>query len=431
MSDEITKPASQKYKKPSRLPTQGSPFISAPEGASVIFMVTMLAACGPLTAGVVLHGWRALYVAAISIISCGVIEGLYYRVTRVPALLGRSHGYLTGVLLALTLPPFVPWYVPVVAAAFAIIVGKAIFGGVGHFLWQPALVGRLAVAVIFSGPIFGEVVNPQFWPVLAQEKVLSGDIRNSRTVEDFSQWQGAPAPIGADAFKVLRVTDTLGGLTRSEEPVYSALAYTPKDVPRAQPTLLSKLPPISDLFYGGRAGGIGETCAIVIIISGLYLMYRNYIKWQLPLAFVAAAAMVAAIAPITLAGPGRTPITHWLPYVIEGKDVGFAYVSYQILGGQVLLAAFFMATEMTSRPVTASGQAIFGLGAGALAMILQLYIDAPIPAYMAVLAMNTLTPTIDSVVRPRVLGRPKLSMTRPIVGLWRSVRATVRKTRSD
>ena len=385
-----------------------APFVRAPERARTLFLVTLGAACGPLLAGVALFGYHAAMVAALSVTGCIVAEQLYYRVTRAPALLGRSHACLTGVLLALTLPAFVPWYVPLVAAAFAIIVAKAVFGGVGHFLWQPALVGRLAVAVLF--PVALTMPFPSHrnaWPVLARDKLLTGDVMNVRRVQNYKGWQKTPAPPGADALLLNQPTTILNGLMKPADPAFSALANMPSGpdaVPGAKPTALSQLPPISDLLYGGRPGSLGETCAVVIVIAGLYLVYRNYVKWQLPLAFLASACCVLAIAPICLAGPNQVTKTVWYPLVAEGLDVGFVYVSYQILSCELLLAAFFFATEMTSRPVTTGGQVIFGLGCGALAMLLKLYLDVPVPCFMAVLAMNTLTPAIDSIWRPRVFG---------------------------
>jgi len=388
-------------------PATAAPFLRAPEGVRTVFLVTLAAACGPLLAGVVVFGWRAGVVAALSVASCALIERACFFVRRTPALLGRSHAYLTGVLLALTLPPFVEWYVPVVAAAFAIIVGKAVFGGVGHFLWQPALVGRLAVAVIFSGTI-----NPPTWPVLAQEKLLLGDVRRSARVADFKAWPGRPAPEGADAFLVVPTATHLAGLAAAE-PAFSAVAYTRTDVPRARPAALRGLPPMKDMLTGTRPGGIGETCAVIILVAGLYLIYRNYVKWHLPMAFLGAAACVAAIAPVRLAGANDTIETLWMPLLAEGLDAGFTYVNYQLLSGELLLAAFFLATEMTTRPVTSKGQVVFGLGCGVLAMSLRLGllarltdlpIDTPIPCYAAVLAMNTLTPSIEGIWRPRVLG---------------------------
>jgi electron transport complex protein RnfD len=304
----------------------------------------------------------------------------------------------------LTLPPTVPLYIPVIASAFAIIVGKAIFGGVGHFLWQPALVGRLAVAVMFPA-----LLNPIYWPILAQDQLVVGDAGRARRVLKYTQWAGRPSPSDGDGFLVRHPAAFLRGLTDPDRPRYSALATTPAEQARAKPAALRSLPPISDLMYGARPGGIGETCAVIILVSGLYLVYRNYVKWQLPMAFLLAAAATAGIAPIFLAGPNDVTRTVWLPLLSsEGPDIGFTYVNYQLLSGGFLLAAFFLATEMTSRPVTTGGQVLFGLGCGLVGMLLKLYVNVPIPAYVAVLAMNTLTPTIDAMWRPRVMGQKRL-----------------------
>ena len=389
-------------------PAFEAPFIRAPEAVRTVFVVTAAAACGPLLAGVVFFGWRVLVVAGISVAACAAIERLYYRVTRTPALLGRSHAYLTGVLLALTLPAFVPWYVPLIAAAFAIIVGKAIFGGVGHFLWQPALVGRLAVAVMFPA-----AMNPATWNVLARERLVVGDVTAARSVERLRCWARQPAPQGADAFRVRPPSAVLAGLTNPRGPAFSALAYQPVAAPRLRPAALLKMPGISELFYGARPGGIGETSIIVIVVAGMYLVYRHYIKWQLPVAFILSAAVVVAVAPVYFARPGIEGDARavWFPIAVEGCDVGFVYVCYQLLTSELFLAAFFLATEMTSRPVTTGGQILFGIGCGGVAMSLRMFLDVPIPCYLAVLAMNTFTPTIDAMWPPRVLG-PKALLAR-------------------
>jgi electron transport complex protein RnfD len=176
-----------------------------------------------------------------------------------------------------------------------------------------------------------------------------------------------------------------------------------------------KMQPIRELFLGARPGGIGETCAVIIMVAGLYLVYRNYVKWQLPLTFLAAAAVVAAVAPVQFSAARGSIETVWLPVRAEGWDVGAVYVSYHLLTGELMLAAFFLATEMTSRPVTTGGQVIFGLACGTLAMLLKLYVDLPLPAYMAVLILNTFVPTIDAIWLPRVFGRRFLWRMRRLV----------------
>ncbi len=374
------------------------PFLRAPEASRDIFRVIFVAACGPAAAGVVFFGWRALVICALSVLGCVATESLYYRVTRTPALLGRSHAALTGLLLALTLPPFVPWYVPLAAAVFAILVGKALFGGVGHFLWQPALVGRLAATVLFAPPLLARpLLDRPAWPVLAQNRILLGDVTRVDRSARYRGWRGTVARSPADAVARPRPRAFLRQLS----------------LPGAKPpdsiaTVLRHMPPAWDLICGAHGGGIGETSTIVIIVAGLYLACRNYVHAYLPGMIILAAAVTVAVAPVRSAD-GQA--WQWLPVAAEGLDVGFVYVAYHLTCGELMLAAFFLATEMTSRPVTLPAQVVFGAICGAGAILLRLYLAFPIPAYAAVLMANTLTPLLDSAVRPRVLGRRRWQRT--------------------
>ena len=174
-----------------------APFLRAPERVRSIYTVTLLTACGPLVAGIVFFGWRAAILAGLSVATSVLLEHVYFRITRSPAMLGRSHAYLTGLLLALTLPAHAPWYVPVVGAAFAVIIGKAVFGGVGHFVWQPALVGRVAVAVMFAAVLnpsartadaHRTLPAPGYGLLLGPTEIISGDIHLKRRAEGYDSW---------------------------------------------------------------------------------------------------------------------------------------------------------------------------------------------------------------------------------------------------
>ncbi len=402
-------------------PLPHAPLVRAPEAVSTVYLVTLVAASAPLLAGIVLMGWRTAYVASVAIASCAGVEWLYYRVTRQPAMLGRSHAVLTGMLLALTLPAFVPWYVPMVGSVFAIILGKAVFGGVGHFVWQPALVGRLAVAVIFSAALTTPAPSyPDAWPVLTQSNIIIGDVKSYSYVPNYEPWHGRPAPARGDAFLIKRPEAILAPLTRpapaltplqAGKGAYSSL-WSVGRAPSAYPAALGEMPVIADLILGAAPGGMGETSAAVIVVAGLYLIYRHYVKWQLPVAIVLSAAVTVAIAPIQLVGTDDTLSRFWWPIALEGFDVGVMYVSYHLASGGLLLAAFFLATEQTTRPVTTGGQVLFGIGCGVTAMLLKLYTSVAIPCYLAVLAMNTFTQTIDRMWRPRVLGRRRWPLLR-------------------
>ncbi len=390
-----------------RLPHMESPFIRAPESPTKAFLEILLAASAPLLAGCVFFGFRAIYVAALSVGTCLICERVYYRVTRQLALASRVHGVLTGLLLALTLPPFVPWYVPVIGAMVAILLGKAVFGGVGHFVWQPALVGRLAVLVLFPTTMtVASPVHPDAWPILTRENILMGDVRVSHYEPTYHTWSDFGSHTGSDAVSVRRPEKLLAPITRGE-PAYSALTSLSHDDPSPYPSVLGEQPSVADILYGSIPGAIGETSAAVITIAGLLLIWRRFIKWQLPVAIIVSAGIVAAIAPIQLIGPGTEVHLHAFPVMREGLDVGLLYVGYQILTGGVFLSAFFLATETTSRPVTSGGQVIFGVGVGVLGMLLKLYTGLNGPFFIAVLAMNTLTPLIDRVWRPRVYGRSR------------------------
>ena len=386
-----------------RMPAPQAPFVRAPEATRTILLVTAAAACGPLLGGIVFFGWRAASVTVIAVVSCVLIEWLYDRVTRTPGLLARTHAVLTGLLLGLTLPPFAPWYATVIASAFAIIVGKAIFGGVGHFVWQPALMGRLAVAVMLpmlaAGP---SSIYEGDWPVLARPKIVVGDVMRFEHAESLARWRTDSTPGLIDAFLGPRPETQLAALTR-DEARYSAIGRTPVGVDRPLPTALEGMPPLPEVLIGAIPGGIGETSAVLITMAGLYLIYRNYIKWQLPLAILLSAGVAIAIAPVQLVTD--RPFVVWWPVAMEGLDVGAVYLAYQLTTGGLFLAAFFLATEMTCRPVTTGGQVLFGAGIGVLATVLRLYTAVPVPAYVAVLVMNTFTQSIDRLWRPRIFGR--------------------------
>jgi electron transport complex protein RnfD len=128
------------------------------------------------------------------------------------------------------------------------------------------------------------------------------------------------------------------------------------------------------LFLGERAGSMGETSAILLLLGGIYLIYKGYIKWQVPV------IMIGTVGALTAAF-GGDPLFH-------------------MMSGGLILGAFYMATDMVTIPITTKGQIIFAVGAGALTVLIRLQGGYPEGVCYAILLMNCVTPLIDRLVRP-------------------------------
>ncbi len=140
-----------------------------------------------------------------------------------------------------------------------------------------------------------------------------------------------------------------------------------------------KVPGLMDMFLGlNRGGSLGETCGLALLLGGIYLLARRIITWQIPVAYLGTVALFALAA---------------------GQSV-----PYQLLGGGLLLGAFFMATDYSTSPVTGTGKFIYGVGCGALTMMIRLWGAYPEGVSFAILLMNIATPHIDRLTRTMPLG---------------------------
>ena len=135
---------------------------------------------------------------------------------------------------------------------------------------------------------------------------------------------------------------------------------------------------ILDLFLGNHAGSLGETCALALIIGGIYLICRRVITWHIPVTFIGSAAIFGAIA-------GHNPLEY-------------------ILCGGILLGAIFMATDYSTSPATSWGKVIFGIGCGALTFVIRQFGGYNEGVSFAILIMNILTPYITSLTRKKPFG---------------------------
>lgn len=137
---------------------------------------------------------------------------------------------------------------------------------------------------------------------------------------------------------------------------------------------------LTDMFLGRTGGAMGEVCCLALLAGGIYLMGRKIISWHIPVGFAAVVALLALIFPC-------------------GEDA-VQWMLYSLLGGGVLLGAFFMATDYTTSPVTDSGRLIYGVGCGILTMLLRHFLSPELGVYCAILVMNLATPLLDRSIRP-------------------------------
>lgn len=348
-----------------------------------LFAAGLVGACG-----VVWFGPAAVKVLLLSVVSAVVAEVIIGLATRRPAGDGLFKAALIGLLFGLTLPATVPSYVVVFGSLVSILVGRMVFGGFLH----PALVGRVVVQFLFAGhlSLSGSLAVS---PVLARGHLLFGDITRSGGVVNFQGWDDTRAPSGRSAHLLERPVQSLRRFAQDRVATDGDLSYTP--------LLRDVLPPWKDTVLGAVPGGIGETSTLVLIIVGLYLIYRGYLRWQLPTVMLASAAIAASILPVELHGDYR-----WFPVleVEQHRAVGLAYVLYHLTAGQLMLGAFLLAGDVTASPMRIQGQLVFAVGIGVLTIFMRLYGVLSGECYWSILIMNALVGTIDRGMKRPVLG---------------------------
>jgi len=324
-----------------------------------VMLLVMLALLPATLNGFWRFGWPAMYLWLVTILACVLAEVLSVWLMRRPvrSTLGDGTAILTGWLLALTLPPWAPWWIGAVGGAFAIIVCKQAFGGLGQNLFNPAMAAR--VVVLISFPL------------------------------EMTQWiapQSIGSPQAPDALAALAITFGAGvpdGMT-SATMLDHVRAESARGIGLIQ-TLGSSFEPLASSI-GNRAGSMGETSALLLAAGGLFLIIRGVIGIRIPAAFLLGVALPAAVAHLVLPETHLPPLAH-------------------LLTGGVMLGAFFIATDYVTSPSTPLGQWIFGLGCGLLTWIIRSWGAYPEGVAFAILLMNAATPLIDHYTRPRIFGR--------------------------
>ena len=298
-------------------------------------------------------GLSALLLILTVTASCLLTEHLFNRAGDRPNTLRDWSATITGLLLALTLPPGFPLWMGAVAGFVAIALGKSLFGGLGFNVFNPALVGRAFVQAAF--PVAITTWTPPFAPGRFVELIPSTLTLPFTTPPSAAAWSH-------------KVVDTFSGAT-----------------PLGQWKFDGIIVKTADLFTGMSAGSTGETSALLIIVCGAYLVARRMMDWRIPAAMLGSAFIAAALFRYFGGAHYPEPL-------------------FVLFSGGLMLGAVFMATDMVGSPVTPLGVWIYGALMGVLTVIIRYFGGLPEGVMYAILLGNALSPLIASLTQPRVYG---------------------------
>ena len=310
-----------------KLIVSSSPHISSPVKTKNIMLDVIIAMVPALLASVYFFGPRALALVVITVAACVISEYVARKVMKREQTIGDLSAVVTGMLLAFNYPATLPFWIAALGGIVAIIVVKQMFGGLGHNFANPAITARVILLTSFALRMTTWVA-PHAWKSGAVDAV------------------SAATPLGMIA----------SGNT-------------------------ADLPTYAQMLIGERAGCLGETCIIGLIIGGVYLVAKKVISPIIPVCYIATVFVLSAVL-------GQDPVM-------------------QILSGGLFLGAIFMATDYVTSPITNKGKVIYAIGCGVITVLIRLFASLPEGVSYSILLMNILTPHIENMTMPRVFGTGK------------------------
>lgn len=319
-----------------------APHISKPLSTQRVMLDVAIGLVPAMAAAGYYFRIHALLLIGTCVAWCAATEWVCNIIRKKPNSLGDFSAVVTGIILALSLPPSLPLWAAAIGSAVAIVVGKMVFGGLGANVFNPAMVGRAFLTASFG-------VMMTTWTV--------------------------PAPINAE-MPALSADDTVDTRTQATPLAWSKTAIKQKSEAKTYSgrQLLSTV-------TGQVPGSLGETSSIAILLGGLYLLWRKTIGWHIPAAVIGSAFVFGGIA-----------------YLINSD----AYVQpfFHLTSGALLFGALFIATDPVTAPLTHRGMWLFGIGVGAITMVIRVLGEYPEGMMFAVLLMNAVTPLIDRLFTP-------------------------------
>ena len=309
-----------------KLSMMAAPHLRSEDNVRKIMLDVLIALSPAAVWAVVSFGLKALALILVCTLGAEALEFFVMRfVRRKKSFRPDLSGSVTGLLLALNLSVSVEWWQALIGVFVAIVIAKAVFGGLGKNFFNPALVGRVFLLISF--------------PVQMTTWFNPFDMQTTATPMAILK-QGAPR-------------------------VFS----------------------LQEMFLGTIPGSIGEVSALLLLLGFGWLLLRKRVAPFIPIAYIGTVAIMASI--------------------FYAVNPGFGSPLYHIFGGGLMLGALFMATDMVTSPMSIKGHIIFGIGCGAVTMIIRLFGGYPEGVSFAILVMNAFVPLIDMGTKPKIFGKPK------------------------
>lgn len=324
-----------------------SPFLHDSASTQWIMFQVIYALLPVIAAATLFFGLSALLLIAVSVMACLITERMFTKTRqKEPSSLKDGSAVITGILLALTLPPGFPLWMAFIGGVAAIGMGKMIWGGLGQNIFNPALLGRAFLQSAFPTAI-------TTWSV--PDGRYFG-LRGTNLALPFFQGESLDAVTTA----------------------------TPLALMKFQQEGTEWL----SLLVGNTSGSLGETSAALLLLAGVYLGIRRVFDWRIPVSIILTVFLLSGV--FYLINPERYPSP-----------------DFMLLSGGLLLGAVFMATDPVTSPYTSKGIWYFGFGIGFLVVLIRLFGGLPEGVMYAVLLMNSVTPLLNKYTRRRVYGHLK------------------------
>jgi len=325
-------------------PVQSSPHASGELTTPRVMLDVLIALLPATVAALWLFRGPAALIIGSTVAGAVIAEMLGTWLLKKENTLRDGSAIVTGIILALCLPPTFPFYFAALGGAVSTGIAKMAFGGLGYNIFNPAMVGRTFLTACF-GTMMTRWVEP-------------GTLATIGSVEAVT----AATPLGL-AKQLLKAGGDPARITE----------------------VIGQMPDLTKLFLGNIGGSLGETSALAIVIGGIWMLWRRTITWHIPVGTILGALFFGLIAWIVSPTTVVNPLAH-------------------LLGGAMLFGAFIIATDPVTCPLSAKGRFYFGTGVGVLTMLIRIIGGYPEGVMYAVLLMNAATPFLDRWTAPRPVG---------------------------